>query len=62
MLRLTLSDSVFTNEFQAFLRSVGQEPATAGTRVVEVGTPRDELDVYLHVWQVLNPAAGVTVE
>jgi hypothetical protein len=61
-MRLVLRDAAHTESLAAFLRSVGQRPDVTAPDVLEVDVDRAELDVYLRVWQVINPDAEVTVQ
>jgi hypothetical protein len=58
-LRLLLRDPDFTDRLVAFLRSVGQRPIVSAPGQIEVDAPREELDAYLRVWQVMHPDAEV---
>jgi hypothetical protein len=59
-MQLLLDDPVHTERLAAFLRSVGQRPVVSGPRALEIlETEQAELEVYLRVWLVLYPDAGV---
>jgi hypothetical protein len=59
-MRLLLHDPAYTDEFAAFLQSVGQRPVVSGPDHVEIGNiDADELEVYIRVWRVLYPNAEV---
>lgn len=62
-MQLVLLDSAYTDRLAAFLRSVGQEPMVAGPQAVDLGdTDSAEIEVYLRVWSVLYPDAGVVLQ
>jgi hypothetical protein len=62
-MRLLLHDSAYTDRLAAFLRSVGQRPVPAGPLALEVAdTEPAEIEVYLRVWRVLYPEAGVRLQ
>jgi len=61
-MRLLLRDAAYTERLAAFLRSVGQQPVVAAPDALDVDVEPAELDVYLRVWQVLEPDAEVTVQ
>jgi hypothetical protein len=63
-MQLRLSDPSYTERLANFLRSLGQATIVAGPTQLEVAIPdtesaRDELAIYLRVWQVLYPDAEV---
>jgi fructoselysine-6-P-deglycase FrlB-like protein len=63
-MQLRLSDPSYTERLANFLRSLGQAVIVAGPTQLEVAIPdtesaRDELAIYLRVWQVLYPDAEV---
>jgi hypothetical protein len=63
-MQLRLSDPSYTERLANFLRSLGQAAIVAGPTQLEVAIPdtesaRDELAIYLRVWQVLYPDAEV---
>lgn len=59
-MQLLLHDSAYTDRLAAFLRSVGQQPIVAGPSTLEITEAEAaEVEVYLRVWQVLNPDASV---
>jgi fructoselysine-6-P-deglycase FrlB-like protein len=63
-MQLRLSDPSYTERLANFLRSLGQAAIVAGPTQLEVALPdtesaRDELAIYLRVWQVLYPDADV---
>lgn len=62
---LQLSDPAATERLAAFLRSLGQTASILGPGRVELDVPDDdaahaEVEIYLRVWRVLNPADEVT--
>ena len=61
---LRLSDPAYTARLAAFFDDLGLGPTRAAGDAVELGReiPREELEVYLRVWSVLEPLATVTVE
>ncbi len=63
---LRLSDPSYADRLATFLRSLGQTVIEAGPGQVEVlesaASTRDELAIYLRVWNVLYPDADVQVE
>ena len=62
-MELRLSDPSYTDRLATFLRSLGQTVIDAGPGQLEViSTSRDELVIYLRVWDVLYPDADVQVE
>ena len=62
-MELRLSDPSYTDRLATFLRSLGQTVINAGPGQLEVmSTSRDELVIYLRVWDVLYPDADVQVE
>ena len=59
-MQLRLSDPSYTDRLATFLRSLGQTVIVAGPAQLEVASPsRDELVIYLRVWNVLYPDAVV---
>jgi hypothetical protein len=59
-MQLRLSDPSYTDRLATFLRSLGQTVLPAGPGQLEVATSgRDELMIYLRVWNVLYPDADV---
>jgi hypothetical protein len=60
-MQLRLSDPSYTDRLALFLRSLGQTVLDSGPRLLEVDTPRPELEIYLRVWAVLYPDAEVQV-
>jgi hypothetical protein len=58
-MQLRLSDPSYTDRLAHFLRSLGQTVLVGGPTRLEVGTPRQELEIYLRVWRVLYPDAEV---
>ena len=60
-MRLQLRDAAHTDSLAGFLRSVGQEPVVAAPDALEIDLDPAELNVYVRVWQVLNPDADVTM-
>ncbi len=61
-MQLRLSDPSYTDRLATFLRSLGQTVFQAGPGQLEVATSgRDELMIYLRVWNVLYPDADVQV-
>ena len=62
-MQLRLSDPSYTDRLATFLRSLGQTVFQAGPGQLEVATSgRDELMIYLRVWNVLYPDADVQVD
>ena len=63
---LRLDDPAYTERLASFLRSVGQEASIEDETTValppESRTLRGEMEIYLRVWAVLYPDAGVTIE
>jgi len=61
-MQLRLSDPSYTDRLATFLRSLGQTVFQAGPGQLEVAASgRDELMIYLRVWNVLYPDADVQV-
>lgn len=61
-IHLLLRDPAYTDRLAAFLQSVGQETLVSGPDSLDLThTPRDELEIYLRVWQVLYPEAEVEI-
>ena len=58
-MQLRLSDPSYTDRLAHFLRSLGQTVLADGPTLLEVETPRSELEIYLRVWRVLYPDAEV---
>jgi hypothetical protein len=59
-MQLRLSDPSYTDRLATFLRSLGQTVLLYGPGQLEVATSgRDELMIYLRVWNVLYPDADV---
>jgi hypothetical protein len=61
---LQLSDPAATERLAAFLRSLGQTATVTAPGRVELDVPDDdaahaEVEIYLRVWRVLNPADEV---
>ena len=68
MIDLRLTDPAYTERLASFLTSLGQKAIVAGPASVELLEPesdgetaRIEMDIYLRVWNVLYPEAGVVV-
>ena len=66
-MQLRLSDPSYTDRLATFLRSLGQTVLDAGPGQLEVAlepsqSGRDEVAIYLRVWNVLYPDAEVQVE
>ena len=66
-MQLRLNDPDYTDRLASFLRSLGQTAIVAGPgqldlELAAVGSPRDELEIYLRVWTVLYPDAEVQLE
>jgi hypothetical protein len=61
---LRLSDPAYTARLAAFFDDLGYGSTRAADGAVELEReiPREELEVYLRVWSVLEPLATVTVE
>lgn len=60
-MQLRLLNPVYTDRLAAYLRSVGQRPVVGGPDAVELDADPAEVEVYLSVWQVLYPDAGVEI-
>ena len=63
-MHLLLRDPSHTQRLATFLQSVGQDAVVAGPRQLELVDDtaeafRLELEIYLRVWRVLHPEAGV---
>ena len=63
-MQLRLSDPSYTERLANFLRSLGQAAIVAGPTQLDLDLPetssaREELAIYLRVWQVLYPDAEV---
>jgi hypothetical protein len=63
-MQLRLSDPCYTDRLATFLRSLGQTVYVAGPTQLELDVPdedgaRDELAIYLRVWNVLYPDTEV---
>jgi hypothetical protein len=62
-MQLRLSDPSYTDRLATFLRSLGQTVLQAGPGQLEVASSgRDELLIYLRVWNVLYPDADVQLD
>jgi hypothetical protein len=62
-MQLRLSDPSYTDRLATFLRSLGQTVLQAGPGQLEVASSgRDELRIYLRVWNVLYPDADVQLD
>jgi hypothetical protein len=68
LIDLRLIDPAYTERLASFLTSLGQKAIVAGPATVELFEPesddetaRLEVDIYLRVWNVLYPEAGVVV-
>ncbi len=66
-MQLRLSDPSYTDRLATFLRSLGQTVLDAGPGQLDVAlepsrSGRDEIAIYLRVWNVLYPDAEVQVE
>ena len=70
MIELRLTDPAYTERLASFLTSLGQKAIVSGPGVVELFEPdsgaegetsRLEIEIYLRVWNVLYPEAGVVV-
>jgi hypothetical protein len=68
LIDLRLTDPAYTERLASFLTSLGQKAIVAGPATVELLAPesdgetaRLEVDIYLRVWNVLYPEAGVVV-
>jgi hypothetical protein len=63
-MQLRLADPSYTERLANFLRSLGQTAIIAGPTQLEIALPdtesaREELAIYLRVWQVLYPDTEV---
>ncbi len=68
MIDLRLTDPAYTERLASFLTSLGQKAIVSGPATVELLDPEDdgetariEVEIYLRVWNVLYPEAGVVV-
>ena len=70
MIDLRLTDPAYTERLASFLTSLGQRAIVSGPGTVELFVPdseaesetsRLEIEIYLRVWNVLYPEAGVVV-
>ncbi len=66
-MHLLLRDSAYTDRLASFLRSLGQEALVSGPDELELASPanetsRQEIAIYLRVWEVLYPEAGVEIK
>lgn len=70
-MNLHLTDPAYTERLASFFRGLGQTAHVAGPDQVEVLVPergssgaeaRTELEIYLRVWRVLYPDAGVELD
>ncbi len=68
MIDLRLTDPAYTERLASFLTSLGQRAIVSGPATVELFEPesegetaRIEVEIYLRVWNVLYPEAGVVV-
>ncbi len=65
LIDLQLTDPAYTERLASFLTSLGQKAVVAGPTTVELledaESSRLEMDIYLRVWNVLYPEAGVVV-
>ncbi len=68
MIDLRLTDPAYTERLASFLTSLGQKAVASGPATVELLEPesdnetaRIEVEIYLRVWNVLYPEAGVVV-
>jgi hypothetical protein len=61
--KLTLSDSAYTERLATFLEGLGQPAIVSGPGQIELADDnelvRSELAIYLKVWAVLYPEAQV---
>jgi hypothetical protein len=65
-MQLLLRDPSYTDRLASFFRSLGLEATIAGPGEIELGprtpeTTREEIAIYLRVWNVLCPEAEVTI-
>jgi hypothetical protein len=65
-MHLLLRDSAYTDRLASFLRSLGQAAVVSGPDELELDAPasdtaRQEMAIYLRVWQVLYPEAEVEI-
>ena len=63
---LHLRDPAYTDRLASFLRSLGQAPIVSAPAELELATPasetaRQEMTIYLRVWNVLYPEADVEI-
>jgi len=68
LIDLRLTDPAYTERLASFLTSLGQRAIVSGPATVELFEPesddetaRLEVEIYLRVWNVLYPEAGVVV-
>jgi hypothetical protein len=68
LIDLRLTDPAYTERLASFLTSLGQRAIVSGPATVELFEPetegetaRIEIEIYLRVWNVLYPEAGVVV-
>ena len=68
LIDLRLTDPAYTERLASFLTSLGQKAVVSGPDTVELfeaesegETARIEVEIYLRVWNVLYPEAGVVV-
>jgi len=68
LIDLRLTDPAYTERLASFLTSLGQKAIVSGPSTVDLFEPesdgetaRLEVDIYLRVWNVLYPEAGVVV-
>jgi len=68
LIDLRLTDPAYTERLASFLTSLGQRAIVSGPDTVELFEPenadetaRIEVEIYLRVWNVLYPEAGVVV-
>jgi hypothetical protein len=65
-MHLLLRDSAYTDRLASFLRSLGQAAVVSGPTELELDAPttdvgRQEMAIYLRVWEVLYPEAEVEI-
>ena len=65
-MHLLLRDSAYTDRLASFLRSLGQAAVVSGPDELALDAPtsetaRQEMAIYLRVWQVLYPEAEVEI-
>jgi hypothetical protein len=60
--QLKLNDPTYTDRLAEFLISLGQTVIVAGPGQIEADDEvRPEMEIFLKVWRVLYPEAGVSI-